>query len=153
LSAGVVAGPHGRLWEVELDLRVTKAAMGLGQLEVNPADLAQKEFYAGLMACNLVRGPMDSGAASVRFYRLAAEPAAATAAATTTTRAAPTALPSSPAATLAGVNPSTFSIVRKRLPKGGMSCGGAPVRRRHPSSNCASPWRLPCRRAGTVSVQ
>ena len=36
--------------------------MGLGQLEVKSADLARKEFYAGLMAYNLVRGAMGVAA-------------------------------------------------------------------------------------------
>ena len=38
--------------------------MGLAQLEVKSADLAQKEFYAGLMAYNLVRGLMGVAARS-----------------------------------------------------------------------------------------
>jgi len=49
-------------WQVELDLRTIKSTMGLAQLEVKSADLAQKEFYAGLMAYNLVRGLMGMAA-------------------------------------------------------------------------------------------
>lgn len=53
---------YGLRWQVELDFRTVKALMGLGQLEVKSADLAQKEFYAGLMAYNLVRGLMGLAA-------------------------------------------------------------------------------------------
>ncbi len=49
-------------WQVELNFRTVKATLGLAQLEVKSADLAQKEFYAGLMAYNLVRGLMGVGA-------------------------------------------------------------------------------------------
>ena len=49
---------YGGRWQVELNFRAVKAAMDLGQLEVKSADLAEKEFYAGLMAYNLVRGLM-----------------------------------------------------------------------------------------------
>lgn len=55
---------YGRRWQVELDLRTVKVTMGLGQLEVKSADLARKEFYAGLMAYNLVRGLMGVAARS-----------------------------------------------------------------------------------------
>jgi hypothetical protein len=50
---------YGRRWQVEVNLRWVKATMGLGQLEVKSADLARKEFYAGIMAYNLVRGIMS----------------------------------------------------------------------------------------------
>ena len=53
---------YGRRWQVEVNLRWVKVTMGLGQLEVKSADLARKEFYAGLMAYNLVRGLMGVGA-------------------------------------------------------------------------------------------
>jgi len=53
---------YGRRWQVEINLRWVKATMGLGQLEVKSADLARKEFYAGLMAYNLVRGLMGVAA-------------------------------------------------------------------------------------------
>lgn len=55
-------GQYGRRWQVEVNLRWVKATMGLGQLEVKSADLARKEFYAGLMAYNLVRGFMGVAA-------------------------------------------------------------------------------------------
>lgn len=53
-----LAALYGIRWQVELNFRTVKAAMDLEQLEVKSADLAQKEFYAGLMAYNLVRGLM-----------------------------------------------------------------------------------------------
>ena len=53
---------YGIRWDVELNLRTIKVTMDLGQLEVKSADLAQKEFYAGLMAYNLVRGLMSVAA-------------------------------------------------------------------------------------------
>jgi len=53
---------YGQRWQVELNLRSVKATMGLDQLEVKSADLARKEFYAGLMAYNLVRGLMGVAA-------------------------------------------------------------------------------------------
>lgn len=49
---------YGGRWQVELNLRTVKATMELDQLEVKSADLARKEFYAGLLAYNLVRGLM-----------------------------------------------------------------------------------------------
>jgi hypothetical protein len=53
---------YGRRWQVELDLRAIQATMGLSQLEVKSADLAPKDFYAGLMAYHLVRGLMGVAA-------------------------------------------------------------------------------------------
>jgi hypothetical protein len=53
---------YGVRWQVELNFRTVKATMGLAQLAVKSADLAQKEFYAGLMAYNLVRGLMGVAA-------------------------------------------------------------------------------------------
>jgi hypothetical protein len=53
---------YGVRWDVELNLRTVKVTMDLGQLEVKSADLPQKEFYAGLMAYNLVRGLMNVAA-------------------------------------------------------------------------------------------
>lgn len=53
-------------WQVELNFRTVKATMALEQLEVKSADLAQKEFYAGLMAYNLVRGLMALAAHTAR---------------------------------------------------------------------------------------
>lgn len=53
---------YGVRWDVELNFRTVKATLGLGQLEVKSADLAHKEFYAGLIAYNLVRGLMSVAA-------------------------------------------------------------------------------------------
>jgi len=53
---------YGRRWQVELNLRWVKATMDLGQLEVKSPAMARKEFYAGLMAYNLVRGLMGVAA-------------------------------------------------------------------------------------------
>ena len=53
---------YGLRWQVELNLRTVKSTLGLAQREVKSADLAQKEFYAGLMAYNLVRGFMGLAA-------------------------------------------------------------------------------------------
>jgi hypothetical protein len=55
---------YGVRWHVELNLRHLKAQMGLGQLEVKSARLAIKQWYAGLLAYNLIRGVMLWSAAS-----------------------------------------------------------------------------------------
>lgn len=55
---------YGVRWHVELNLRYLKAQMGLGQLEVKSARLAIKQWYAGLLAYNLIRGVMLWSAAS-----------------------------------------------------------------------------------------
>lgn len=46
---------YGYRWQVELDFRYLKNALGLGPLEVQSPEMAQKEFYAALIAYNLVR--------------------------------------------------------------------------------------------------
>jgi len=53
---------YGHRWEVELNFRYLKAELGLAQLAVKSTDLAQKEFYAGLIAYNLIRGVMLAAA-------------------------------------------------------------------------------------------
>ncbi len=53
-----LAQQYGRRWRVEGDWRWVKSTLGLNPLEVKSADLARQEFYAGLMAYNLVRGLM-----------------------------------------------------------------------------------------------
>jgi hypothetical protein len=53
---------YGVRWQVELDYRHLKDTMGMEQSEVKSADMASKEFYAGLMAYNLVRGLMAAAA-------------------------------------------------------------------------------------------
>jgi hypothetical protein len=46
---------YGLRWHVELNLRYLKAQMDLVQLEAKSADMARKEWLAGLMAYNLIR--------------------------------------------------------------------------------------------------
>lgn len=62
-SAELVA-LYGVRWHVELNLRHLKAQMGLGQLEVKSARMAIKQWYAGLLAYNLIRGVMLWAAAA-----------------------------------------------------------------------------------------
>jgi hypothetical protein len=49
---------YGLRWQIELDLRYVKTQMDLDQLECKSAEMAQKEWLAGLMAYNLVRALM-----------------------------------------------------------------------------------------------
>ena len=56
--AGELAALYGVRWHVELDLRHLKAQMGLAQLEVKSARMAIQQWYAGLLAYNLIRGVM-----------------------------------------------------------------------------------------------
>ena len=65
----VIAYPPKRLlelycwrWQVELNLRTIKSTMEMDQSEAKSADMVCKEFYAGLMAYNLVRGLMAAAA-------------------------------------------------------------------------------------------
>jgi hypothetical protein len=46
---------YGLRWHIELNLRYLKTQMDLVQLEVKPADMARKEWLAGLLAYNLIR--------------------------------------------------------------------------------------------------
>ena len=46
---------YGARWHSELNLRYLKAQMGLVQLEAKSADMARKEWLAGLLAYNLIR--------------------------------------------------------------------------------------------------
>ena len=55
---------YGVRWHVVLNLRYLKAQMGLGQLEVKSARMAIKQWYAGLLAYNLIRGVMLWSAAT-----------------------------------------------------------------------------------------
>jgi IS4 transposase len=58
---------YGVRWHVELNLRYLKAQMNLEQLEVKSARLVLQQWYAGLLAYNLVRGVMLwAGAAAGR---------------------------------------------------------------------------------------
>lgn len=51
-------------WHIELDLRYLKTQMNLDHLECKSADMAEKEWMAGLMAYNLVRALMLTAALS-----------------------------------------------------------------------------------------
>jgi hypothetical protein len=46
---------YGLRWHIELNLRYLKAQMDLVQLEVKSAQMARKEWLAGLLAYNLIR--------------------------------------------------------------------------------------------------
>jgi hypothetical protein len=53
---------YGWRWQVELNFRTVKSTMQMDQSECKSADMVCKEFYAGLMAYNLVRGLMATAA-------------------------------------------------------------------------------------------
>lgn len=53
-----MVGLYGIRWHIELNLRYLKAQMRLVQLESKSAEMAQKEWIAGLMAYNLIRAAM-----------------------------------------------------------------------------------------------
>jgi len=53
-----LVGLYGLRWHIELNRRYLKAQMRLVQLECKSADLAQKEWFAGLLAYNLIRAAM-----------------------------------------------------------------------------------------------
>jgi len=53
---------YGWRWQVELNFRTVKSTMQMDQSEAKSADMVCKEFYAGLMAYNLVRGLMAAAA-------------------------------------------------------------------------------------------
>jgi hypothetical protein len=54
---------YGWRWRVELNFRTVKATLQMDQSEAKSAEMVCKEFYAGLMAYNLVRGLMAAAAA------------------------------------------------------------------------------------------
>ena len=54
---------YGWRWQVELNFRTVKATMQMDRSEAKSAAMVGKEFYAGLMAYNLVRGLMAAAAA------------------------------------------------------------------------------------------
>jgi len=54
---------YGRRWQVELDLRFVKTEMELGALECKSAEMARKEWVAGLLAYNLIRSLMVAAGA------------------------------------------------------------------------------------------
>lgn len=53
---------YGLRWQVELNFRTIKSTMQMDQSEAKSADMVRKEFYAGLIAYNLVRGLMAAAA-------------------------------------------------------------------------------------------
>ena len=54
---------YGQRWNIEVCFRYIKAQMELGFLECHSADIARKEWFAGLIAYNLIRWTMTSAAA------------------------------------------------------------------------------------------
>jgi hypothetical protein len=61
---------YGYRWHVELNLRYLKAQMDLSDLTCKSPEMAQKEWYAGLIAYNLVRSTMALAAQKVRIQPL-----------------------------------------------------------------------------------
>jgi len=61
--AQALAQLYGQRWQVELYLRYVKTQMDLGFLECHSADMARKEWLAGLIAYNIVRWTMAAAAA------------------------------------------------------------------------------------------
>ena len=59
----LLAQLYAQRWNIELDFRYIKAQMQLGFLEAHSADIARKEWVAGLIAYNLIRWTMASAAA------------------------------------------------------------------------------------------
>ena len=49
---------YGQRWQAELHFRSVKTQMKMVTLEVCSPEMARKEFYAGLLACSLVRAVM-----------------------------------------------------------------------------------------------
>jgi hypothetical protein len=62
-SAADLAQLYGQRWQVELNLRYVKAQMDLAALESHSADMARKDWLAGLIAYNLIRAVMVAAAA------------------------------------------------------------------------------------------
>jgi hypothetical protein len=53
---------YGQRWQIEVNIRYLKAQMDLVQLEAKSANMARKEWLAGLLAYNLIRGAQLSAA-------------------------------------------------------------------------------------------
>lgn len=53
---------YGWRWQAELNFRTIKSTMQMDQSETKSAEMVRKEFYAGLMAYNLVRGLLVTAA-------------------------------------------------------------------------------------------
>ena len=62
-TAQALAQLYGQRWQVELCFRYVKVQMDLGSLECHSADMARKEWLAGLIAYNLIRWTMAAAAA------------------------------------------------------------------------------------------
>ena len=62
-AAGDLAQLYGQRWQVELCFRYVKAQMDLGFLECQSAQMARKEWLAGLIAYNIIRWTMATAAA------------------------------------------------------------------------------------------
>ncbi len=54
---------YGQRWNIEVDFRYIKTQMDLGFLEAHSTEIARKEWWAGLIAYNLIRWTMASAAA------------------------------------------------------------------------------------------
>ncbi len=57
---------YAQRWNIEVCFRYIKAQMELGLLECHSADIARKEWFAGLIAYNLIRWTMASAAAKAQ---------------------------------------------------------------------------------------
>lgn len=62
----VLAQLYGKRWQVEVDLRYVKTQLDLGLLECHSAEMFRKEWWAGLIAYNLIRWTMGAAAAQAR---------------------------------------------------------------------------------------
>lgn len=58
---------YGLRWNIELSFRYIKAQMELGFLECHSAEMARKEWLAGLIAYNLIRWTMAAAAALAKL--------------------------------------------------------------------------------------
>jgi len=65
-TAQALAKLYGQRWQVELCFRYLKVQMDLGFLECHSADMARKEWLAGLIAYNLIRWVMAAAAATAQ---------------------------------------------------------------------------------------
>ena len=61
--AVTLAQVYGLRWQIELSFRYIKVQMDLGFLECRSAEMARKEWLAGLIAYNLIRWTMAAAAA------------------------------------------------------------------------------------------
>ena len=66
-SAADLAQLYGQRWQVELNLRYVKAQLDLAALESHSADMARKDWLAGLLAYNLIRSVMVAAAARAQI--------------------------------------------------------------------------------------